>query len=717
MAIRSALGRGRRAGGGVWVAAMLLSCAGSAAHAACSDNAPSTGDAVVCDATAPNPDAAGIESAGSDITVDVLPGAEVSGEFDFEAAIFLGDRATVTNDGTIFQPFEHHNAISVGRDSRIVNRGEITCGECGMSGTNVRAGDGSILENDGFIGPSDDGGAVIVGAGGSVVNRGFISAVTVVGAAGDITNDGRMFGSNFGPAAVLGSGSTLTNRGVMLGGEGGTAAVSGGDGITIENTGKIGGLAVGVRARDGSTIVNTGRITATGGDFGQGFGTAIVAGNGTTIMNAGEICSSVSDDTDSCEGASDVAIELAGGTNTLTLRSGSHIHGDVQGGTGTDTLVLEETGTEDSRFLDFEALVMRGDDWTLDAAGPFETVAIESGNLVLGGTLGGVLTVGPLGQLGGTGTVGDTVVEGTIAPGDSIGTLTVDGDYTHRAGAVYAAEVNAAGEGDRIAVTGAATLEGGTVLVTAEPGDYRRLTRYTIVQAAGGVTGQFDSVTVDLAFLEPTLAYDEDTITLSLSRNDVSFNDVARTQNQVAVASALDRGTREAAGDFAEVLDVLATLSAGAARAAYDATSGEVHASAQSAMLRTVQQVLQVLSTAPGAGEPAHSALAGDTLLASVGGVDADARETSTLSMWVAPFGHYGDFDGDGNAGGGEYAAGGIVGGVDTALGGPTRIGAALGYARTHLDVDPVRARARPGPTATTSLSTGSTAPSDWISA
>ena len=64
------------------------------------------------------------------------------------------------------------------------------------------------------------------------------------------------------------------------------------------------------------------------------------------------------------------------------------------------------------------------------------------------------------GTLGGNGTVGNLVVAsgGTVAPGNSIGTLTVSGNYS-QTGGVYQVEVNSAGQNDKIVATGTATCQ------------------------------------------------------------------------------------------------------------------------------------------------------------------------------------------------------------------------------------------------------------------
>ena len=120
--------------------------------------------------------------------------------------------------------------------------------------------------------------------------------------------------------------------------------------------------------------------------------------------------------------------------------------------------------------------------------------------------------------MGGNGTIGGSVVNaGTLAPGNSIGLLTVNGSYTQMAGSTYQVEVNDAGQGDRINVGGAAAIQGGTVQVLAAAGSYANSTTYTIVRATGGVSGTYSGVTSNFAFLTPTLSYDANDVFLTLA--------------------------------------------------------------------------------------------------------------------------------------------------------------------------------------------------------
>src|SRR3546814_3454510 len=99
------------------------------------------------------------------------------------------------------------------------------------------------------------------------------------------------------------------------------------------------------------------------------------------------------------------------------------------------------------------------------------------------------------------------MVPGIIAPGNSIGTLNVAGNIGFAAGSTYEVEVNAAGEGDLIAASGATTIDSGSVKVLAGAGHYRPQTDYTILTADGGRSGTFTDVATNLAFIEPYLLY------------------------------------------------------------------------------------------------------------------------------------------------------------------------------------------------------------------
>src|SRR3546814_13193630 len=135
---------------------------------------------------------------------------------------------------------------------------------------------------------------------------------------------------------------------------------------------------------------------------------------------------------------------------------------------------------------------------------------------------------------------------------------------------------SAAGASDRLAVTGDVTIEGGTVQVLAEAGDYQPVTDYAIITAGGAVDGTFDAVTSNLAFLTPSLAYAADSVTLTLIRNDLSFASAGVTRNQRAAGAAVDHAFAPDRAVYANLVGA----SVAQAQAAFDHISGELPASA-----------------------------------------------------------------------------------------------------------------------------------------
>ncbi len=325
---------------------------------------------------------------------------------------------------------------------------------------------------------------------------------------------------------------------------------------------------------------------------------------------------------------------------------------------------------------------------------------LQSGGLVINGTLSSSVTVNG-GVLGGTGTVGGIAANagGTVAPGNSIGTLTVSGNVSFATGSTYQVEVNAAGQGDRIDASGTATLTGGQVQVLAEQGNYAASTNYTILTAQGGVSGRFGSVTSNLAFLTPSLSYEANSVTLTMSRNGTSFgpgssgSSVAATRNQGGIARAA-----EALGAGNAVYNTLLSGTADEARAGFDLLSGEAHAQAvgvaigESRLIRDsilTRLRAPLLTRTPGSVSAGFSADAPGRAPAAT--LHAP-RFKDRFALWGEAFGAQARQDGDGNAGSLERRSGGLLIGADMKLvdtaAASLRVGAAGGYTTSRFDLD-----------------------------
>jgi outer membrane autotransporter protein len=309
--------------------------------------------------------------------------------------------------------------------------------------------------------------------------------------------------------------------------------------------------------------------------------------------------------------------------------------------------------------------------------------AVLAGTLAVNGSIAGNVAVGPAGTLGGNGTIAGSVVNtGTLAPGNSIGLLTVNGSYTQTAGSTYQVEVNNAGQGDRINVGGAAAIQGGTVQVLAAAGSYGNSTTYTILRANGGVAGTYSAVSSNFAFLTPTLSYDANDVflTLALGQNAfISFSGI--TPNQKAVGTALNQSFANAAGDFATVIGVLAGLNTQQGPAALDAISGQPYAdfgtmntnNAALFMNALGQQMANARGSSASPGQ--RQAMAQACEIESCDG-------TGPLSAWASALGGLGSVLGDGNASTLTYNFGGAAAGMDYRF--DPRFLAGIGVGYTH---------------------------------
>ncbi len=146
--------------------------------------------------------------------------------------------------------------------------------------------------------------------------------------------------------------------------------------------------------------------------------------------------------------------------------------------------------------------------------------SVNGGILDVNGSLVSAVTVNSGGTLGGNGFVGDTLINGgTLAPGNSIGLLTVQGNLVFTAASSYMVEVSPA-NADRVNVMGIATLGGATVNAAFAPGTYVAK-QYTILAATGGVSGSFAGpVNTNLPTnFASSLSYDANKAYLDLALN------------------------------------------------------------------------------------------------------------------------------------------------------------------------------------------------------
>ena len=419
---------------------------------------------------------------------------------------------------------------------------------------------------------------------------------------------------------------------------------------------------------------------------------------------------------------------MGNGDDLFVYEAGSSVVGAVKAEGGTDTFRL---GTFDGGFdvallgeaatyRGFERLTLAtGSSWVAWGRSTFSgDTLVQGASLLLIGaalpaatvTVGGDAESGLKGALLGAGTIGALKVAdgGLVAPGGigPTGTLNVSGTVAFADGSTYGVRASNAGTVDRIAAAGTATIDPGAgVLLDAAPAGLAWGTRYTILSAAGGVTGMFGSLAgaPDYLFVTPTLGADATDIFLTLERNRVPLARYAATPNGRAAAFALDRYGRWAVPGGSALYDtVLQQTGPAVVRAAFTQLAGDIHATVggtiftENALVNDA--ILGRLRQAGHAGE-AGAAMA----LGSGGPVTADVQPAPAqaepagpvLTAWAQGYGQWIDA----NAGALEASTrlGGALVGLDVTAGSLV-YGFAVGYASSSTtsgtasaDADTVR--------------------------
>lgn len=273
---------------------------------------------------------------------------------------------------------------------------------------------------------------------------------------------------------------------------------------------------------------------------------------------------------------------------TLRLLNLALPTGDIYIG-GAGTVQLDSVGTFDyAGKLSGTGTFRQGRNQLVfsgDSSGYAGTVAVDGGHATINGSLGGQLNLSNQAQLAGNGTIGSAhLMSGSVLdPGAeaTVGRLAVSGDLIFDGSASYRVDVAADGSSDQVDVAGRAVLGGASTLAVAASGDWQPSTRYTVLTAGNGISGNFSTVDTDFAFLTPMLSYDANAVYLTMARNMGSFAGLGLTANQQQVAGAV-----EALGYGHAVYDAAVRLSSEEVIPAFDSLSGEVHASTRGALLQ-----------------------------------------------------------------------------------------------------------------------------------
>jgi fibronectin-binding autotransporter adhesin len=566
-----------------------------------------------------SPQGIGVQVSNESGTINNSGGAVISGG---SIAIYLEHGGSVTNDVgstikttgsvggdcgaggdcAIFVASDAYTSTSMGGALTLTNAGTII-GNVQMIPTamnEVTLWAGSLIQGDLEIG---SGGSSLLLEGAAGTTQLYSQAVT-----GTTTYSGGV--------AKRGEGTWILDKdGVASGG----VVVSSGT-LQIGNGGTEGSIG------NGNAIIYSGRLVfdrsdevVISGDISSGNseaydGTLVQAGSGVlTLLTLGQIAPT--------------HIEIQNGTLQIDNT------GDKPAITGSNYTVASDTLNNSVLAFDSDlniayagvisgtgSVIKNGSaDVFLQAPNTYSgATTINTGTLLTMYALPGDAAVGVSGSLGGftqgtpwpglPGVAGNLANAGKVlvAHGDSA----VGGNYVQSGTGSLAVSL-----GSKLAVTGTATLNGGTLEITGADSGYVSNTHTEVLTAAGGVTGTFDQLVKDsgVVFTSTTVQYDANSVWLDttglnvttaaagggVSYTPASFGSAQRVQGaftqlngKIAAGnlSGVSSSFVQAAGEFQQA----PTLQA--AQASLQSLSGELYASSAAMTFESIDASSRALS-------------------------------------------------------------------------------------------------------------------------
>lgn len=454
---------------------------------------------------------------------------------------------------------------------------------------------------------------------------------------------------------------------------------AGGDNLSAINAAD-GSLAA-VRVDAGMTAFIDAPLVGSGGIQKLDTGTLVLSGQntytgGTTITGGTLVGDTTSLQGDILDNASLVFQQAANGQFNGTLNgTGAAFK------RGAGTLLLTGSHGFSGDFTVEEGVLQIGENAvTAPVAPPSFARAFSLMSLApVGDVLNANVVVAQGAGLTGTGSVASLVNHGEVLPGSN-GNLSVTGNFTNASDGTLSIALTPLPT-SQLSVGGSASLAGRLNVLALAP--YTGDTTYTLLSAAGGITGTFaqDNVSAasPLAFLDTSLTYGSNDVTLSVARNGVAFSDVALTGNQRRAAAALDSASAPAS-----LRSEITSLDRAAAVAAFDSLSGEIHASTASVLLEDSRYLRNTVNDRMrqadcGNGDP-RSVLAPSSAQQSSSGCQGQGVG------WITAVGGWSNHDATHAAASVDRDLSGFMLGFDNALNEDWRAGIAAGYTNTSID-------------------------------
>ncbi|MBN2068087.1 MAG: autotransporter domain-containing protein [Opitutales bacterium] len=456
---------------------------------------------------------------------------------------WTGENFTLVNDENIVSVEENdigsytENGIYEwgGNDASITNNADITIiqeaadGDAVAKGITLWAGDNASVENNGsiYVGCNARNGIStaygMLSQGHSLTNTGEVSAVAL----------GRELASAYGARFL-----SYDKTGVF------------------SNTGTIKsevnyGKAYGVHINDAASVTNTGLIDSIGYYYSIGLsandvGNAINEGDISSESNLGYSIAAYIDTCESFTNSGTITAKSTRGTaygiyaiKTNIINSGTISaladNNKTEGVYITDSTLLN-SGTITGYYNDFiDSVVTNNGSIITENYSYFENSTLQ-----------------------GNGTyVGDISASNTIlSPGNSVGTIHIDGDADFYDGVTVNIEMND-GDIDKIVVTGSLHVEGNAEVNFSASG-YIPSGDYAFVEAGDFDYSDITSYSLNgfyLMFENSTFSYDNSSVKLNIERH--SYSDFVKSASIMQMADTLDKVRTTASGNLAYILNTI----------------------------------------------------------------------------------------------------------------------------------------------------------------
>ena len=441
----------------------------------------------------------------------------------------------------------------------------------------------------------------------------------------------------------------------------------------------------------GSDSLTTGAISGTidvnaGGDFAYGIlsygpmdvfvdgGTisaVAVAGPNVAAIQSGRINGSV--------------LETQDANDTLGIVAGSTIVGDIdlaQNGSDDDLLTLSGVNTNSTTFgddiMNIETIDITGGTWYVDG-----TVSNSTNGITM---YGGILS--------GTGTLCSLhVIDGKFAPGSSIGTIIIDGNWIHEPNGIYEVEVDNSENADLTIVMKwvdlDGTIRGKAPTVTGQRIDHSFSA--LVIDANTGLYDAFDTVTGTTLFPIYSVTYDYVNYDVNLNV-EFDYAHYAVTDNQRSVGEAFNYIVVNGldTGDMNDVLWAIEHLPDGdAANNAYNQLMPQDMLGLPDITRRMMNQhndsVLDRMDNIR-TGRQYAMLPSNRYLLASADNSVALPPQTNKWMPFVKGVGVWGDRDAESDIAGYDYSVYGVVAGMDKLVSDNSLFGFGVGGSRANVD-------------------------------